>query len=56
MVKYKRWKQRPKYRNNGESAGKVRIEQTPTTIPYGSRIASDRQFEMVDSATQRMKI
>lgn len=49
MVKYKRWKQRPKYCNNGKSAGKVRTEQAPTTIAKASRVASDWRFETVDS-------
>ena len=32
----------------GQSAAKLRIGERSTTIPYGSRIASDWQFEMVN--------
>jgi len=39
---------KPKCFNNGQSAAKPRIEEGSTTIPYGSRIASDWQSEMVD--------
>ena len=33
---------------NGRSAAKPRKEEGSTTIPLGSRIASDWQFEMVN--------